>query len=278
MSDKETLDWEWYKNRIYVDSRNRICLPHVSIDITYECNMRCEQCSHLSPFMQGHFPKNDIIQSMSVWCSRLHPLRVGLLGGEPLLHPDFVEIAIAARSIWAESKIIIVTNGLNITKLPLEVLLQFSNLGNIGFSISQHVDSPEWTARIERIENILSGFNLPYHIRKSYSNWMVAYRTDDHGRYIPWGSAPEAAWKNCWGKSFCKIHNNGLWYCTRIVSAVQAYEVGLFGNEWKKFISHKPMSSQNSTEEILSYLKSEYLPECSMCSAEKQTITPRQLS
>lgn len=278
MSDKEILDWEWYKSRIYVDSRNRICLPHVSIDITCECNMRCEQCSHLSPFMKGHFPKNDIIQSMSAWSSRLHPLRVGLLGGEPLLHPDFVEIAIAARTIWAESKIIIVTNGLNITKLPLEVLLQFSNLGHIGFSISQHVDSPEWTARIERIKTILSELNLPFHIRRSYSNWMVAYRTDDHGRYIPWGSVPEAAWKNCWGKSFCKIHNNGLWYCTRIVSAVQAYEVGLFGNEWKKFISHKPMSSQNSTDEILSYLKSEYLPECSMCSEEKQTITPRQLS
>ena len=106
---------------------------------------------------------------------------------------------------------------------------------------------------------------------------MTTYKQTAEGRYVPYTSLPQKAWEECWGRSFYKIHEGNLWYCTRLVSAFLAVKEGLFGEEWQYILSHQPMTPDNTQEEILAYLKQDALPECSMCPEEIVFVESRQM-
>lgn len=272
-----TTNWNWLKDRIYIEEDGKISMPHVSIDITKECNMRCAFCSHLSPLMHGSFSKDEIFNSIELWSKKINPKRIGILGGEPLLHPNFEDIVLYSHEHWPQSKILVITNGLCIPKLDRNFLSLISKIGRIGFVVSQHIDSPKWKDKIIEMKKYISEYNIPFYIRKSYSKWMVSYQKDSVGHYVPFNSNPQKSWSVCEGKSFYKIHDNKLWYCTRLVSVIQAKAEGIFGKEWNDIAAHVAMSLDNSQQEILNYLKQESVPECSMCPEVLETVVPYQI-
>lgn len=272
------LDWNWFQSEVFIDDSGKIRLPHISVDITKGCNMRCEHCSHLSPLMQGHFPKEELLASLAAWSQKLQPKRLAILGGEPLLHPDFEEIVLAAHQHWRNSQIVVVSNGTLLHRLGDSFLEKIGELERVSFDISQHVELPEWNEMFAQIQTRFAGYKIPITLREAYSQWMVAYQQDSSGRYIPHESSPQRAWNVCTGRSFSKIHKGYLWYCTRLVSVRLAVDERIFGEEWSRFVSHQPMSLHNTQEEIRDYLTQEALPECSMCSDSVEVVVARQMS
>src|SRR3954464_13905583 len=64
----------------------------IQIEITNACHLSCANCSrlvghHRKPFFMTPQQVRDAIASLDGF-----PGRVGMMGGEPALHPDFVEI------------------------------------------------------------------------------------------------------------------------------------------------------------------------------------------
>jgi hypothetical protein len=88
-------------------------LDKVEIDITYRCNLGCYNCSRSCgnsepiPDMTIDQIKRFIDQTKAVnkqW------KMVSILGGEPTLHPDIIEIATLLSEL--DCKVLLVTNGL----------------------------------------------------------------------------------------------------------------------------------------------------------------------
>jgi MoaA/NifB/PqqE/SkfB family radical SAM enzyme len=87
---------------------------HFEVHIAEQCNLNCAGCLHFSPLAPKQFLdiekyKND--------CKRIAVLtggiieRIDLLGGEPLLNSDIIDIVKISRSYFPERVIRIITNG-----------------------------------------------------------------------------------------------------------------------------------------------------------------------
>ena len=91
-------------------------LEHHIVD---HCNLNCAGCSHFSPLATKWFEdfnlfKADFEQLHNVSKGNVQVIR--LMGGEPLLHPQFDEFVSFTCELFKQSQIQIVTNGILIEK------------------------------------------------------------------------------------------------------------------------------------------------------------------
>jgi hypothetical protein len=115
------------------------------LEVTKACNLHCEGCyRENSP--KGHKPLDEIKRDLAIFKKYRKTDGVSLAGGDPLVHPDIVEIV---RLVAQEGlKPIINTNGLALTK---ELLRDLKKAGAAGFTF--HIDSkqhrPHWQGKSE---------------------------------------------------------------------------------------------------------------------------------
>ena len=89
-----------------------------NIDIVNHCNLNCIGCGHFSPLATEYFLPVDEFKKD---CERLSYLtngdieRMEIMGGEPLLHPELIEIIRIARQNF-KGEINICTNGILVDK------------------------------------------------------------------------------------------------------------------------------------------------------------------
>lgn len=88
------------------------------VNVVYHCNLSCRGCSHLSPIVTNHFVEplqvfNDLAIVAKYYSSRY----IRIIGGEPLLHPDIIQIIDAVYRSGISKRIQVVTNGHLLTKM-----------------------------------------------------------------------------------------------------------------------------------------------------------------
>jgi len=115
------------------------------LEVTKACNLHCEGC-YRENNPKGHKPLDEIERDLAVFRKYRKTDGVSLAGGDPLVHPDIVEIVrLVARD---GLKPIINTNGLALDK---ELLLELKKAGAAGFTF--HIDSkqhrPHWKGKTE---------------------------------------------------------------------------------------------------------------------------------
>jgi|WetSurMetagenome_2_1015567.scaffolds.fasta_scaffold104024_2 hypothetical protein len=115
------------------------------LEVTKACNLYCEGCYRENE-PGGHKSLEDIKSDLAVFRKYRKTDGVSIAGGDPLVHPDIVEIV---RLIAQEGlKPILNTNGHALTK---ELLRDLKKAGVVGFTF--HVDSkqhrPGWKGKTE---------------------------------------------------------------------------------------------------------------------------------
>ena len=115
------------------------------LEVTKACNLYCEGCYREND-PKGHKPLEEIKHELQIFKKFRKTDGVSLAGGDPLIHPDIVEIVrLIAQQGW---KPIINTNGLALSK---ELLRELKKAGVVGFTL--HVDSkqhrPYWKGKTE---------------------------------------------------------------------------------------------------------------------------------
>ena len=115
-------------------------IPYFETHITEACNLKCRGCSHFSVFAK---PKHKDLKEFEREFKRLSEIEdigiIRLMGGEPLLNPNFMEYVRIARKYFPDTSISLVTNGILGHKLKpyKEELEQL----NINVTISEyHLD------------------------------------------------------------------------------------------------------------------------------------------
>ena len=90
-------------------------LIHFTIHLADHCNLNCVGCDHFSPLAEPYCIsieefKKDFIRMGELFSHKCS--RISLIGGEPLLNPDIIELMKIARENFTEGDIQIITNGI----------------------------------------------------------------------------------------------------------------------------------------------------------------------
>src|SRR5574343_276399 len=83
----------------------RLIDMEVQVEITNACHMQCGNCTrfvghHQKPYFMSREQVTSALESLDG-----HPKLVGIMGGEPLLHPDFEWICQEARKYFPREQL-----------------------------------------------------------------------------------------------------------------------------------------------------------------------------
>jgi pyruvate-formate lyase-activating enzyme len=124
--------------------------PIAWIEVTDICNIHCEGCYR--QYMTGHKSLDQLKEEVLFFKQWRNPDNFSIAGGEPLIHPQIVELV----AFMAEQKIkpVILTNGLALTP---ELLHELKKAGLAGFTvhIDSHQNRPHWKDKNEKENNQL---------------------------------------------------------------------------------------------------------------------------
>lgn len=98
-----------------------IALGHLDWNIAESCNLSCVSCSHASPVASPAFLtlpqiERDLLSLKPVVSFQ----SCQLVGGEPLLHKDIVEIMRLMKRIRIDVSTVVITNGTLLPRMPEE--------------------------------------------------------------------------------------------------------------------------------------------------------------
>ncbi|AFH49316.1 Putative Fe-S oxidoreductase [Ignavibacterium album JCM 16511] len=152
------------------------------LEPTSKCNLYCEGCYRKNE-KDGHKSLDEIKKDLDVFTSLRKSDGISIAGGDPLTHPDILDIVTEIKS--RNLKPIINTNGLALTK---DLLKKLKKAGVFGFTF--HIDSkqnrPGWKGKNEIELN-----ELRYHYAKMLAeegNISCAFNStvyDDTKHFIP---------------------------------------------------------------------------------------------
>jgi hypothetical protein len=101
----------------------------LEINITYKCNLICPYCSrflHLD--RKVHDIGLDYLRKIAKFCRLYEFERVYLSGGEPLIHPDFHELAFYGKRLFRTATYGLKTNGMLHERISDKVLDRFDEI------------------------------------------------------------------------------------------------------------------------------------------------------
>lgn len=117
------------------------------LEITDKCNTYCRGCYRING-MQGHKSLEQVKEEIAMLKKWRNCDNISVAGGEPLIHPDILEIVAYIRSL--KMKPLILTNGIRIEN-DRAFITELKKAGIVGFTF--HIDSeqnrPHWKGKSE---------------------------------------------------------------------------------------------------------------------------------
>jgi len=130
-------------------------LPYAEIYITNVCNLTCDGCNRFNRYaFKGWQSWSDWKDIYQKWGQELHIDCISIMGGEPMLNPDFYQWVQGISLIWPTSMLGIASNG---TRLHLYHKLYSILLDNrlIVLKISMH-NKMHKKELIKKVEDFLT--------------------------------------------------------------------------------------------------------------------------
>ena len=130
-------------------------LKYSEFYITNVCNQNCTGCNRYNNYaFKGHYLWEDHKEDYIKWSKLVDIELIGILGGEPLGNPDFLNWLHGIAELWPNADITIVTNGTYFDQWPnlYEELSQYGN--RILIEVSHHTPG-SWIHAIESHPRVL---------------------------------------------------------------------------------------------------------------------------
>lgn len=184
-------------------------MPYIEVPITDQCNLNCKgclfACNHTDQL--EHVPASQVISDLKRMSELFCDIPwIRILGGEPLMHPDLLEILNSARCIFPDSEIDLCTNGLMIPKVNDEFCDQLKES-----RISIHVSGYKPTYGIlAQIDEKLRNSGLNYTILKREK--FLKYYTEESGHDI------EKNFVNCIASGCRELYRGRLMRCSGVIA------------------------------------------------------------
>ncbi|MDR1385149.1 MAG: radical SAM protein [Planctomycetaceae bacterium] len=253
------------KQRSEEVKKTAVPIGDLEINLTYGCNQKCKYCSHFCGYNTGIESVENILAWYKTWSIKVIPKNLRLIGGEPLLHPELEFLIRETDRVWSKTRVNLVTNGLLLNKISDKIIQAIIETNAFVF-VSCHYNAPEYLREFHKGIDRLIRSGVSHAVYTSYRDWRKVYHIDSCGKILPFQSVPEKAWQNCIVKNACpSLMNNTVFKCQYLAHVVRNRKSGLLGDEWRRADDYQPLPPTASSEEILSHLNSEWIPECSLC-------------
>lgn len=241
-------------------------INRIEYSIIDQCNLNCAYCSHYASICKT--TPIDYTDFM-VDIERLSRLTdegrelgtLGILGGEPMLHKDWIEMCVVARYYLPFSRIRVTTNGTLIPKLTGQQL-GILRRNDIEILISKYTNKINY----KQIEDILN----EYHIVWKYTQHgkltnFAKYHLDEQGQRIPSISHEHCdLWQ---GTYTChELRNGWLYPCSQIVRYAELNRE--FKTKFYDCLENCRNIHTSTLEQIEEFLKKP-VPFCKFCKTEE---------
>lgn len=136
------MNEEWcHIEQLIRDSLRKITIPYMDFSITTNCTLKCKDCSQWLPYLKNRrtYSYDEIVEwTYNVFNVIEECVFITILGGEPFLHPQILDILRLFVNYRNDGRILylrIVTNG---TVLPTDETLRFCAENQIYILISDY--------------------------------------------------------------------------------------------------------------------------------------------
>ena len=130
---------------------NRIEIEHLDLPIIRSCNLACVGCMTHSNHknIKGLVKLDESREWLEFWAKRVKPKAVSLFGGEPLLHPEFTEWAVAVKEIFgADVPLSLNTNGYYLETLFDKIPLLFNDDIAMSMVVSSQTEAEPYCSKV----------------------------------------------------------------------------------------------------------------------------------
>lgn len=166
---------------------DKLPLFFLEVNITNVCNYNCTHCKSFNNYsFSGHQLWDDYADAVKTWGSKLHLQSLALLGGEPMLNPDFLKWVDGLTEAFPESELRINTNGSQLERWP-ELYKRMVVNKNIILDINAHGDD-NYKNILTKLSNWVSG-NLK-------KETMIFQDIEDHWVWA-WNRIKLSHWPDC---------------------------------------------------------------------------------
>lgn len=155
-------------------------LDYVEFYITNVCNLNCERCNRFNNYaFTGHMSWQDHADDYEQWSKIISLNRIGILGGEPMCHPDFCTWVAEVARLWPQSQVMIMTNGTYLNRYPDLYEWLKSWQGRVRIDVSRH-NSEHRESTLHDIESVFKeGFEC-FHRNDAHGiTGIQGYRSTD---------------------------------------------------------------------------------------------------
>lgn len=281
----------------------KLIIPKLDLHIADACNLHCEQCDHFSDlsFSTLHSP-----QTLRAWCepwsSRIIPQSFHILGGEPMMNPDVVEIVYLMREMWPDSNIVLWSNGLLAKKFPdlpkalkdTNTSLQISNHSTLN---SESYDR-KFNEAVEVIQDWFVQYQVPTTIQFNNGEHVTLTKRGDqflmmsnkvatneggtlwekvyHGygkSMMPFtDNDPETSWANCSAK--CpQLYEGKIHKCAPLTFLpLVDKKVGGLDPAWDHYLSYKGLTPDCSDDQLEAFFNLQAESFCGMCASKRPSF------
>ena len=242
-------------------------LSYFVLNILDHCNLRCRGCDHFSAIARKRFVSLEDITKDLARMSELFGEdvgRIGVMGGEPLLHPQLNQILMEARGRFPATAIQLVTNGILLmkqanafwdvcrqeqivivmTKYPIDL-----DYGAISESAKAHDVAIEYREEIEAQEKRL--YRIPLDISG--------------------GQDPGASFSECFHANNCALLTEGKMFTCTVAPNIRIFN--------QRFGTHLPLQDEDYLDIYRAKTKHEVLqflctpkPFCRYCNVSERSF------
>ncbi len=173
-TSKQALD---LLENIY-EGKSNANLRDVSLFITSRCSLSCKHCCTLMPHIQNpeNFDKAEVIEVAKKFLNGLNYLHnINVIGGEPFVHKDLVEIC---KGISKNKNVLTVRINTNGTLAPD---IDYKSLKQSGVCV-QISDYEEHSAKKTELTDALDRYNIPNCLAEDIDVWYEVKPPKKHNR------------------------------------------------------------------------------------------------
>ena len=250
--------WNPFKRKKFF--LNYFCTPILS-----HCNLNCRYCDHFAPLAkERYYSVKELSKYLKKLSSVIEVSSIGIMGGEPLLHPDIKEILKLFRSIfpYPYTCLTIYTNGIKLNSMG-EDFWECCNENKINIRISKYPLNIDFSPSF----NYAKKYNviLSYYGAKA-GGYQTMYKMalDLNG-----SQNGEEMHKMCWQKGFCTYFQDGKIYKCTTAGNIQYFNTYFNKNLDVTVKDYIDIYKIKNIEEIKQYFNNP-IPFCKYCNIPKQ--------
>lgn len=253
-------------------------IPHLEWHITHNCNLTCQGCMHFTNHGHNWFVNVEELRNWySKWNTRISPKSMSILGGEPLLHKNLIEIIYLTKDMLIQPKnsyFEVVTNALLLDEKTHKDLPKVLSETNCVLSVSIHA-SPKNLKYVDKLNKSLEILNkwkkshdIKIGINDMYNEWYTAYK--GYGiNFEPFDDKdPQMSWKHCRSGQECfQLYKENIFKCCMTAYLqIQKEKYGnLLSKKWDPYLKYVPLTPDCTDDEIIEFFNRQAEPICGMC-------------